>query len=252
MTPVESSARMIIASKAGSISVYPCFLTLPESEETPDKKRSVVAVQEGLLDRNAIVVVFERGYRTIESESEKSTVFSFIHDNFSAPKLLAGEEMSYEEAMLLFHVNRSFIAQHGELNALDLSVIRSHQETLAYAERQEDVPMVGDIIEGAYYDGAHPFKHGCVVTPCGWEENDGKVHFCAEPYTPWLSSANDGTPIVNPSGGPFFSVAKEHFELIGEEARLFCDWGHAGPCASGSINFPVTVRRWRLKESARI
>lgn len=254
MNSVETSARLIIASQGGGLSIRPFDLQLPESGKDNAKKVSVIAVRFGLLDKNAIIVLFPSGDRQVEDEKEKSAIFNYIVDSFPVPIVLKHSKLTAEEAMDLFRHNQSFICQHGELDTYDINEIRSCQYAMLAARAAsemlgEDKPLSGDIIEGAYYNGVFPFKGGAVVNAPSWGTKEG-VHFCAQPYVPWIAVCEDGLPSLDCSGGPFFTVPRSEVEYVGEDIRYCCCWGHNGPCANGAIHFPVKVKRWRIKPTA--
>lgn len=105
------------------------------------------------------------------------------------------------------------------------------------------MPQVGDIVEGAYYDGTHPYKYGLIekVHP------DGALEICYEPYIPFVYFDASGGICVSVSGGPFGKHKAEELELVSEHSeRIFCDWGHRGGCANGAIYFDAPVRRWKI------
>lgn len=254
---LEQNARLRLAAAGGAISIRPLDLMLTEDpEEAPSKISSVIGIHFGFLvhfgsvDRNSIVLEFHRGWRVLVPEDEEK-VFSYIVDTYRMPGVIEEFGLSYEEAMNLYRMNESFIREHGTLDHTDLALIRAAQKAMADAQSAAapDTPIPGDVVEGAYYDGKYPFGSGVVVSTPSWGFG---VHFCAHAYCPWLTVNNDGKPHVNTSGGPFFSADKTKYEPIGETTRLFCDFGHAGPCGNGSIRWPAKVRAWRLSKDARI
>ena len=185
------------------------------------------------------------------NDDEKEKVFSYLVSTFRLPSLVSEGGLSYEEAMHLFRVNESFIREHGTLTQSDLALIRRRQQAMqtALSNAPTDTPIPGDVVEGAYYSGKFRFEGGVIVSTPSWGFG---VHFCACPYTPWLYVNDEGKPHINTSGGPFFSCDKVHFEPAGETERMFCEFGHDGPCGNGAVYFPVKVRCWKLKESAGI
>lgn len=110
------------------------------------------------------------------------------------------------------------------------------------------IPQVGDIVEGAYYDGAYPYKYGLIekINP------DGTLGICYEPYIPFVYFDASGGLRVSVSGGPFGKHKVEELELVSEHGeRTFCDWGHCGGCADGAIYFNAPVRRWKIPYTRR-
>ena len=252
MLTLEQQARLILAAAGGAVSIRPLDLVLTEEPDTDNPtKSSVIGVHFGYLDRNAIVLTFHRGWRNIEGDDEKEKVFSYLVSTFRLPSLVSEGGLSYEEAMHLFRVNESFIREHGTLTQYDLALIRRRQQAMqtALSNAPTDTPIPGDVVEGAYYSGKFRFEGGVIVSTPSWGFG---VHFCACPYTPWLYVNDEGKPHINTSGGPFFSCDKVHFEPAGETERMFCEFGHDGPCGNGAVYFPVKVRCWKLKESAGI
>lgn len=150
-------------------------------------------------------------------------------------------------------INATFIMAHGALDASDYEKIASAQK-LMFALRlglyARKMPFVGDTLEGAYYDLKYPFNNGIIVQrPPYAPEGDERIHFCAEPYIPFINTSNGN---LNVSGGPWFAADKSCFEYLGIDERLFQVFGHEGPCADGAICFPCVTTRWRLTENAGI
>lgn len=145
--------------------------------------------------------------------------------------------------------NASFIMEHGELDESDYEKIFAAQSLMALLRSTPDAHKKifnGDTVQGAYYDGAHPFTDGVIIPKPMWaEEGDRRIHFCAQPYIPYL--LKDGR--LDTSGGPFFCAEREHFTFIGEEERLFWCFGHDGACANGGIHFPCRSNRWQLADN---
>ena len=248
---LEQNARLRLAAAGGAVSVRPLDLMLPEEpDDNSTKVSSVIGIHFGFLDKNSIVLEFHRGWRALE-DGDKSKVFFYIVKTYRRPGIIEEFGLTYEEAMNLYRLNEGFIREHGTLDKADFSIIRAAQKAMAEAQSAAapDTPIPGDMVEGAYYDGKYPFENGVVVPTPSWGFG---VHFCADPYCPWLTVNNDGKPHVNTSGGPFFYADKTKYEPIGETTRLFCDFGHAGPCGNGSIRWPAKVRAWRIKKDAEI
>lgn len=165
-----------------------------------------------------------------------------------------GERPHYEEIWRITElqtINMTFIITHGDIDALDLRMIEKNTRALrAVREKNhEPVPLPGDLVTGAYYDGRHPFDNGVIETV---NQTSKDYHFCAQPYVPHVTTTKDGEPWVTTSGGPFFGVDRKDLEYVGEDIRLFCDWGHCGPAGDGLLNFYVKVNKWRVLESAGI
>lgn len=182
------------------------------------------------------------------SDEDLNKTLSYICNNYKSPdkRELTDEELRFH--VELRRLNLAFIAQHGDLTESDFTLIDEYRKAMI-AERVfsegKVVPKLGDLVEGAYYGGKFPFNNGAIVPNMFSSE---KLCVCAEPYTPWVYQ-HDNEVKVDCSGGPFFSFKEDELEFVGSDTRLVCDWGHAGACANGSIQFPVTVNRWRIKNS---
>ena len=248
---LEQNARLRLAAAGGAVSVRPLDLMLPEEpDDNSTKVSSVIGIHFGLLDKNSIMLEFHRGWRALE-DGDKRKVFFYIVKTYRMPDVIEEFGLTYEEAMNLYRLNEGFIREHGTLDHTDLVLIRAAQKAMAEAQTAAapDTPIPGDMVEGAYYDGKYPFGSGVVVPTPSWGFG---VHFCAQPYCPWLTVGKDGKVYINTSGGPFFSADKTKYEPVGETTRLFCDFGHAGPCGNGSIRWPSKVRSWRINKEAGI
>lgn len=145
--------------------------------------------------------------------------------------------------------NASFIMEHGELDESDYEKIFAAQSLMAMLRSTpgaHEKIYNGDTLQGAYYNGAKPFSNGVIIPRPMWaEEGDRRIHFCAEPYVPYM--LKDGR--IDTSGGPFFCAEREHFTFVGEEERLFWCFGHDGACANGGIHFPCRSNRWQLADN---
>lgn len=149
-------------------------------------------------------------------------------------------------------INAAFVMQHGELDASDFEKIFNAQR-LAMTARSTPAAhrtvFTGDTVQGAYYGGKHPFGAGIIVQKPTWAaEDDTNIHFCAEPFEPYMAANGN----LDPSGGPWFSAGRNHFTFVGEEERLFWCFGHAGMCAGGGIHFPCRSNRWALDSASGI
>jgi len=149
-------------------------------------------------------------------------------------------------------INASFIMEHGDLNEKDFEKIFNAQKlmaTLRLGANAHRVMFPGDTLQGAYYNGKHPFTNGVILSKPTWAtEEDRRIHFCAEPYIPYITESGK----LDTSGGPFFSIEQEHFSFIGEEERLFWCFGHDGACGNGGIHFPCRSNRWALDDKPGI
>lgn len=149
-------------------------------------------------------------------------------------------------------INASFIMEHGELDESDFEKIFNAQKlmaTLRLGAQAHSTPFPGDTLQGSYYHGSHPFTNGIILSRPRWAaEGDTRIHFCAQPYVPYL--CRDGA--LDTSGGPFFAAEREYLTFLGEEERLFWCFGHDGACGNGGIHFPCRTNRWLLSEKTNI
>lgn len=117
-----------------------------------------------------------------------------------------------------------------------ISVIKCNHETC-------HTPQVGDLVEGAYYDGMFPYKNGIIASVY----EDGSLSICYQPYIPFVYVRDDLSISLSVSGGPFGDHKLEELMLVSDDdERMFCDWGNCGACANGAVNFLAPVRRWRI------
>ena len=147
-------------------------------------------------------------------------------------------------------LNKSFICEHGELDESDLRKISQTRSVLNIARARvagKEIPLPGDIVEGAYYNGKHPFHYG-IIDSRDYMTEEGRLTICAG-GSPYIVPS---TASLSISGGPFFSVEPRHLTYIGKEERLFWTFGHDGACANGGVYFPVTVNCWTLLPEAGI
>ncbi len=192
------------------------------------------------------------------SREEKDAVAKAVARPWLAPAGIDTEdEALLAEAYLHRRRNIQFISCNGDLDATDFERIRATRALVEAARSFPDgtpKPLPGDTVCGSYYEGSHPFEHGMLDTPYPWQEEEGFLLLCAQPYSPFTSPSGKKKEgyCLSTSGGPFFRVKPEHLEYDGTEQRMFTVWGHNGACANGSLRFPVTVNRWRLSPEAGI
>ena len=187
---------------------------------------------------------------TLDQNEERMAIFQFILKNYNFPEqdkcLFPLKREELEDRVFTRERNIGFISLYGDIDQRDWDMIKTCREILA-AERMEHsgIPLPGDIVEGAYYNGIYPFKNGVIESTEGFKQ---PLSVCAEPYVPFISLSSRDKINVSTSGGPFFGFLNEDLEYVGEDERLFCDWGHCGPCANGAIDFKAKVNRWRIKD----
>lgn len=139
-------------------------------------------------------------------------------------------------------MNVRYDSSHG-LTEADYKKAMNRIELIEAGHKAVKTPQVGDLVEGGYWDGHHPYKYGLIEKV----HEDGSVHICYEPMIPFVYF-NDMLELrVSVSGGPFGTHKLEELQLVSDEdERYFCDWGVSGACANGAINFKAPVRRWKI------
>lgn len=143
---------------------------------------------------------------------------------------------------LFVKMNPVYAMEHG-ITESDYSKAESLIELIANNHTSVKTPQVGDLVEGGYWDGHHPYKYGLIEKVF----DDGTVYICYEPMTPFVYF-NDMLELrLSVSGGPFGKHRMEELILVSDDdERRFCDWGHCGPTANGAFNFMAPVRRWKI------
>ena len=185
---------------------------------------------------------------TLDQNEERMAIFQFILANHDFPEqdkcLFPLKREELEDRVFTRERNIGFINLYGDLNQRDWDMIKMYREKIATERmKHSGVPLPGDIVEGAYYNGKFPFKNGVIESAKGFQK---PLSVCAKPYVPFISLVSRDKINVSASGGPFFGFSNEDLEYVGEDERLFCDWGHSGPCANGAIDFKAKVNRWRI------
>ena len=139
-------------------------------------------------------------------------------------------------------INLRYDNSHGLTDA-DYNKAMSRIELITAGHKAVKTPQVGDLVEGGYWDGHHPYKYGLIEKV----NTDGTVYICYEPMIPFVYF-NDMLELrLSVSGGPFGTHRMEELQLVSDEdERYFCDWGTWGACANGAINFKAPVRRWKI------
>lgn len=140
-------------------------------------------------------------------------------------------------------INLRYLNSH-VITDFDLEMVSKYQGYISELHNNNNQPQVGDLVEGAYYDGAYPYQFGIIERIY----DDGTVSVCYQPMIPFVYYDESKNRIsLSVSGGPFGYHEKEDFELVTDnDERLFCRFGSCGSCANGALNFKATVRRWRI------
>lgn len=140
--------------------------------------------------------------------------------------------------------NNEFLAEHYEIYESDLKLANKWIETIEKT-RNEKQPKVGDVLRlttkhGDFYRYAHIDRIN----------EDGKAEVCENAYIPFIGRYDEikNDVSLSTSGGAWCSVPINDLKYIGQEKKIFQDWGHCGACAHGTIKFPVIVNVWEYKE----
>lgn len=246
----ELLAKIIILSRGGNIYPGEHILNVPvQVDEKTIREMDVTNIHYTPGKKyGGYFVYYKRGYENLDNCISKDRIISWILERYRFPDrdLLICEKM-LSERLALREKNMRFISNHGDMNIDDFMKIDAHQTTIEHARNFPDgspVPVPGDIVEGVYY-GDHPYKWGILLN--NRFEKD-KFSVCAEPYVPFVCACREEPGYaLSVSGGPFLTVTPDRLEYIGPDSRLFCDWGHEGPCADGAVDFSAGVSRWRVK-----
>jgi hypothetical protein len=124
--------------------------------------------------------------------------------------------------------------------------IANKMVALIEQSRTNDAIQVGDIVEFTN-------RHGVYSRNAHIEKLEGE-HWsvCERPQIPFIDLGKDsGKLFCLTSGGPWASVPN-NLKRIGKRKKFFCDWGLAGACGSGAINFEAEVNVWEYAESHSI
>lgn len=148
--------------------------------------------------------------------------------------------MLYEE---LEAINARYLNSH-VLTDGDLEMVTRYQLLISEFHNNNHTPQVGDLVEGAYWDGAYPYHCGIIERI----NSDGTLSICYQPMIPFVYyDAKENRLSLSVSGGPFGCHHADDLELVANDAEaLFCRFGSCGACANGALNFKATVRRWRI------
>lgn len=248
----ELIAKNILLSHGGSIYPAPGTLTLHVHEgEGNVTEMGVTSITLGMGTRpKDICVFFQKVSGPVDEDADKHKVIGYILDNFDNPDPeLETDKAALERRLRLRGCNLRFIRAHGDLNASDIMMTEKYRMAIERLHDQAGTcpsPLPGDIVEGAYYGGKHPFSKGIIGSNKGWNK---PLSVCAIPYVPFIY-LEDGVPSIrlSISGGPFFSFEATDLELVGPDEQVFCNFGHNGPCADGAVDFHARVNRWRVKD----
>lgn len=245
----ELIAKNILLSHGGSVYPMPHEISYDVMTNDGVKTKSVVGINFMPGKSGGYFVCFMSGQGRLEDPEDKKRAFKFIINKYRYPDPYL-DENELKNRLEIREANISFIAEHGDLMESDFEKISAIRARAAKEREFEDgriLPVPGDIVEGAYYGDAHPFKNGVIESPMR-HSMPGRLTVCAEPLGPWVCQNSDGSLYVHTSGGPFFGFGVEDLEYVGEDSRLMEDWSHTGPCGNGAIAFRVKVNRWKIRE----
>lgn len=252
----ELIAKDILLSLGGN--AYPrqkygelTFPVVDESGHREEKPVSSIHFTPG-WSHGGYYLFFADGFAPLAEEEHRQKAWDYIIRNYPFPDkdILINKE-TLDERIALRERNIAFICRHGDMDADDFMMVKAYRRVLTRtrdAVKETPVPLPGDIVEGAYYGGKHPFTNGLVDRL--FDSDTHPVSVCAKPHIPFIGTTR-GTPYgyhLSVSGGPFFGFKVEDLEYVEPDRRFFCDFGHNGACAGGSIEFEATVNRWRIKE----
>lgn len=131
--------------------------------------------------------------------------------------------------------NPSYDMKHG-LTQADVDMANSYVE-LIERTRSNNTPKAGDILKYTdMYGDYYPYAH--------IEYNrKGICSVCEKPYVPFIGNELEGIRCTT-SGGSWHNIETQSLTYVGKEQKKFCDWGHRGACANGSVHFMAEVSVW--------
>lgn len=139
-------------------------------------------------------------------------------------------------------INVRYLSSH-VITDFDLEMVSKYQGYISELHNNNNQPQVGDLVEGAYWDGAYPYQFGIIE-----KITDDGIYICYQPMIPFVYyDESEKRLSLSVSGGPFGYHKFGELELVAnDDERLFCRFGSCGACANGAINFKAPVRRWRI------
>ncbi|MBQ8482819.1 MAG: DUF4121 family protein [Bacteroidales bacterium] len=140
----------------------------------------------------------------------------------------------------LIEINKDRYLLVHKLNEEDYGKIQNVMDLLSFHHCLSDKPKVGDLVEGAYYDGACPYHSGRI------EKIEGdEVVICCKPFIPFVSF-HEGKIHLSMSGGPFITQKISELVPVRDDKAQYKFWGHVGACANGAIAVETQVKRWKV------
>ena len=251
----EIIAKNILLSQGGELKIGPTKkqFTVPMSK---NQQVNIARIEynPGSHMKKIQLWVGDNLFVTPENEIEETAVYEYIAANFGNPD---GEKISNENLrfrMRLREMNQNFIRRHGDLNPEDFYMAQRCINLIDEARtkcKDNPIPMPGDLVEGYCYDGTVYYSEGRIESR---RHSQKELMFCGRPYTPFIyqSPFAEENYRLTIDGGPYLGINKADLEYVGKDTAFFCDWGHEGPCQDGTVRFPATVNRWKIKEGTEI
>ena len=251
----EIIAKNILLSRGGELKIGPSKkqFTVPVSETQQVDIARIEYIPTSKMKKLHLWIGDEL-FVTPENDIEETAVYEYITANFGNPdgEKLSNENLSFR--MKLREMNQNFIRRYGDLNQEDFDMaercIRLIDEART-AHNENPVPLPGNLVEGYCYDGTVYYSEGRIESR---KHSQKELMFCGRPYTPFIyqSPLYDENYRLTIDGGPYIGINKADLEYVGKDTALFCDWGHEGPCQDGTVRFPATVNRWKIKKGTEI
>lgn len=141
----------------------------------------------------------------------------------------------------LIEINQNAYLLSHRFNQMDYDKVNRTIDLMTAHHHSGNTPKIGDLVEGAYYDGAYPYKFGRIESI-----EDGKVIICCHAYVPFVGFDSKARPHLSISGGPFITYRLEELQHMSEDKAMYAIWGCSGPCANGAIHVEAPVNRWRI------
>lgn len=141
----------------------------------------------------------------------------------------------------LIKINQNAYLLSHRFNQMDYDKVNKTIDLMTAHHHSGNTPKIGDLVEGAYYDGTCPYKFGRIESI-----EDGKVVVCCHAYVPFVGFNSKARPHLSISGGPFITYRLEELQHMSEDKAMYAIWGCSGPCANGAIHVEAPVNRWRI------
>lgn len=133
-------------------------------------------------------------------------------------------------------LNARFLSTHLHLTDWDVQMVNKWVNRVE-ATRDKAKPVAMDTLR--YYNKYGDYYAHALISRI----EDGQAAVCEVPYTPFLYESG-GSVGGSASGGAWAGLPVADMVYVGQEKRLFTDWGHCGACADGAVDFEATVNVW--------